>query len=90
MVWTPKTDRVQLYSKLQPHNSTTIDFIWFLNGLYQELQRKLVVVWDRLGARRKAAHALKTLGLKVDEVRVDAPVLTPVDHVWSIAKWGRL
>ena len=55
MVWTPNTDRVQMYFELQPHNATAIDFIGFLSGLHQEWQRELVVVWDRLGGEFRKA-----------------------------------
>ena len=93
LAYTPKAGRLQMHFGLQLHNATATDFVWFLHALHQELQRPMVVVWDRLGAHRKAARVLEALGVKwakFEWLPPYCPELNPVEHVWSTAKWGRL
>ena len=90
---TPHRKRIDLFFELLPHNATCDEFVWFRDRLRHELGRPLVVVWDRLGAHRKAARLLTAL--ECDWVQFEwlpsyAPELNPVEHVWSTAKWGDL
>ncbi|UUO09239.1 transposase [Blastopirellula sp. J2-11] len=93
LCWTPINCRVQLHFQLLNHNATAEDFVEFLQMLHQQLQRKLIIVWDRLGAHRKAARAFRTLKIpwaKFEWLPPYCPELNPVEHVWSTTKWGRL
>ncbi len=89
----PQRRRCELYFELLDHNARYDDFVWFLVQLWKEVGRPLIVVWDRLGAHRKAERILHELGCKwVDFEYLPAycPELNPVEHVWSTTKWGRL
>lgn len=88
-----KRQRLRLFFRLLDHNAKAEDFVWFLNDLRKELQRKLVVVWDNLGAHRRTEHTLTVLGCRwarFARLPPYAPELNPVEHVWTTAKWGRL
>lgn len=89
----PQRRRVRMFFRLLDHNAKAEDFVWFLNDLRRELGRKLYVVWDNLGAHRKAADFLQTIGcrwVRFHRLPPYAPRLNPVEHVWCTAKWGRL
>lgn len=45
-----------MFFKLLDYNAKAEDFVWLLNDLRLELGRKLHVVWDNLGAHRKAEN----------------------------------
>lgn len=79
--------------QLQKRNATAETFFWFLVGLRRELRNQLVVIWDRLGAHRKAARLLTTLGCRwvsFEYLPPYCPELNPVEHVWSTTKYGRM
>jgi transposase len=85
--------RVRMFFRLLDHNATADDFIWFLNDVRLELGRKLHVVWDSLGAHRKAENFFRTISwpwARFHRLPAYAPELNPVEHVWTTAKWGRL
>jgi transposase len=89
----PKRRRVRMFFRLLDHNAKAEDFIWFLNDLRVELGRKLHVVWDNLGAHRRAENCLRTLKChwaRFHRLPPYAPELNPVEHVWTTSKWGRL
>lgn len=89
----PKRRRIQMFFHLLDHNARAEDFIWFLNDLRVELGRKLHVVWDNLGAHRKAENVLRAIECKwvrFHRLPPYAPELNPVEHVWTTAKWGHL
>lgn len=88
-----KRRRLRMFFRLLDHNAKAEDFIWFLNDLRKELKRKLIVVWDNLGAHRRAENALAKFGCgwaRFERLPPYAPELNPVEHVWTTAKWGRL
>ena len=89
----PKRRRVRMFFQLLDHNAKAEDFVWFLNELRTELGRSVHVVWDNLGAHRRAENGLRALGcswVRFHRVPPYAPELNPVEHVWTTAKWGRL
>lgn len=93
LVLTPKRRRCSLYFELLDHNAHFDDFVWFVARLRKEVQRRLLIVWDRLGAHRKAQRILRQLGCDwVDFEYLPAywPELNPTEHVWCTTKWGRL
>lgn len=89
----PRRRRITMFFRLLSHNAKAEDFVWFLNDLRKELARKLIVVWDNLGAHRRAENALAALECRwarFERLPPYAPELNPVEHVWTTAKWGRL
>lgn len=90
---TPHRKRVGLYFELLDHNACAEDFIRFLVHLHRETRHPLMVVWDRLGAHRKAAKAFDRSGCRwidFEYLPAYSPELNPVEHVWVTTKWGRL
>ncbi len=82
----PKRRRVRMFFRLLDHNAKADDFIWFLNDLRLEIRRKLHVVWDNLGAHRRAENFLRTVDCQwacFHRLPAYAPELNPVEHVWS-------
>lgn len=93
LVLSPGRRRVSLFFRLLSHNAKADDFVWFLHDLHQEVKRKLIVVWDNLGAHRRTENALQKLGChwaRFERLPAYAPELNPVEHVWTTAKWGHL
>ena len=57
------------------------------------MRRKLIVVWDRLGAHRKAAHLLRESHLgwfDFEFLPAYAPELNPVEQLWNHTKYSEL
>jgi hypothetical protein len=93
LVLSPKRRRIRMVFRLLDHNAKAEDFIWFLNDLRKELGRKIWVVWDNLGAHRKAENSLRAFRcpwVHFERLPPYAPQLNPVEHVWTTAKWGAL
>lgn len=93
LVLSVKRRRLRMFFRLLDHNAKAEDFIWFLNDLRKEVQRRLVVVWDNLGAHRRTENTLTTLGCgwaRFERLPPYSPELNPVEHIWTTAKWGRL
>ena len=89
----PQRRRVSLYFELLERNARAIDFVGFLIRLRDELKRPLWVIWDRLGAHRSATKLLEEVGapwLNFTFLPAYCPELNPVEHVWSMSKWGEL
>lgn len=90
---TPHRRRCGLYFKLLRHNAKAEDFFWFLVDIRREVRKPLFVVWDRLGAHRKAERWFRELEIRWIEFEyfpAYCPDLDPVEHVWTTTKWGRL
>jgi len=88
LVLSPGRRRIRL-----DHNAKAEDLVWFLNDLRKELGRTIWVVWDNLGAHRKAENCLRALDCRwvhFERLPAYAPRLNPVEHVWTTAKWGAL
>ena len=93
LVLTPGRKRVSMFFQLLDHNAKAEDLAWFLEYLHQEVKRKLWVVWDNLGAHRKAETMLDECQCRwahFERLPAYSPQLNPVEHVWTTAKWGRL
>jgi len=89
----PKRRRVRMFFSLLDHNAKAEDFVGFLDGLRFELGRRLHVVWDNLGAHRKAENFFREIGwphARFHRLPPYAPELNPVEHVWTTGKWGPL
>lgn len=89
----PGRRRVRMFFKLLDHNAKAEDFVWLLNDLRLELGRKLHVVWDNLGAHRRAEnffHDIAWPWARFHRLPPYAPELNPVEHVWTTGKWGPL
>jgi transposase len=59
----------------------------------RELGRPLHVVWDNLGAHRRAENCVRKLdclGARFHRLPAYASGFNPVEHVWTTGKWGRL
>ncbi len=90
---TPHRRKLDLYFELLDHNARAEDFFWFLVSLRREVGRRLIIVWDRLSAHRKAAGVLRELEchwITFEYLPAYCPELNPVGHVWATTKWGSL
>jgi len=93
LVLSPARRRIDLFFKLQSRNAKADDFVWFLNDVRCEVGRNLSVVWDRLGAHRRAEAVLSQLGCgwaKFEYLPAYCPELNPVERVWNQIKYGDL
>ena len=90
----PRRRRVGLYFALQADaNLTAEDLVQFLRHLRRQLQRPLVVVWDRLTAHRgHRVHAFvrRTRGVHLEFLPPYAPELNPVELLWAYLKGNPL
>lgn len=89
----PRRRRVRMFFKLLDHNAKAEDFVWFFNDLRIELGCRLHVVWDNLGAHRKAENFFREIAwpyARFHRLPAYAPELNPVEHVWATGKWGRM
>ena len=90
----PQRRRVGLYFRLQADaNLTAPDIIQFLRHLRRQVQRPIVVVWDRLNAHR--GHAVQRFLRRCPSVHLEflppyAPELNPVELLWSHVKCNPL
>lgn len=88
-----KQRKFRMYFQLQRRNANHETVFWFLVNLRRELSNPLVIIWDRLGAHRKAeSHFIKLEipGTSFEYLPPYCPELNPVEHVWSTTKYGRL
>lgn len=93
LVFDPIRDDLEFYFHLLDHNARGEDFMGFVDQLHTELDRKLIVVWDRLAAHRKADRLLSDFGrtrVHFEYLPPYCPQLNPVEHVWEVAKWCEL
>jgi transposase len=87
------TRKFRMYFQLQRRNANHETLFWFLVHLRRELKNPLVVIWDRLGAHRKAERHFAKLeipGISFESLPAYCPKLNPIEHVWSTTKYGRL
>jgi transposase len=86
--------RVGLYFSLHPNaNIKAVDIVAFLRQLVQQLQRPLVVVWDRLNAH--AAKEVAVLLYDCRRIHVEflppySPELNPAEVLWGHLKMNPL
>jgi len=82
----PRRRRLGLYFALQRRNAKTDDVVAFLLRVRRHLQRRLIVVLDRLAAHRAAARRLTQRhgeAFRFEWLPPYAPQLNPVEYVWS-------
>jgi transposase len=94
LVYEPHRRRqCSMYFQLQRHNANAASFVWFLIELRKELRNRMVVIWDRLAAHRRTEALFRQLEFpwaSFEYLPAYCPQLNPVEHVWSITKYGRL
>lgn len=94
LVWEPHLRKdYRLYFQVKRRNANADAFFYFLVELHRELNNRLIVIWDRLGAHRKAAkvfHKLEIPWIAFEYLPAYCPELNPVEHVWSTTKYGCL
>jgi transposase len=89
----PKALRFGLYYEILDHNCRTSDFLRFIQSVHRQLQRSMILVWDRLSAHCSAAAQLECTGSSWFESHFlpsYAPELDPVEFVWTQAKYHDL
>ena len=89
----PRRRRVGLYFQVFNHNICAEEVVAFLRQVHRHLRRKLLVVWDRYSAHRKAARLLREAGaewLEVVWLPAYAPDLNPVEMVRNHSKYSDL
>lgn len=90
----PCRDQVRLYFRLHPNNNiSSVEVLYFIKQLLQQLKHPIVLIWDRLLAHR--ANKVKnfidnTSRLHVFFLPPYAPELNPVENVWSYLKMNPL
>lgn len=90
----PRRRRVGLLFHTLPDASVTgATVAAFLRRLLRRVRGRLIVVWDRWsGHGRPAVRAVLAAHprLTVERLPPYAPDLNPVEHLWSLVKWGEL
>ncbi len=82
-----------MHFSLQAANAKAEDLLMFLLKLHTELKTKLIVVWDRLGAHRRAERFFRICEcpwISFEYLPAYSPELNPVEHIWTTVKWGRM
>jgi putative transposase len=82
-----------IHFSLQATNAKAEDRLMFLLKLHKELKTKLLVVWDRLGAHRRAERFFRICEcprISFEHLPAYSPELNPVEHIWTTVKWGRM
>jgi hypothetical protein len=90
----PRRRRLGLYFRSLPdqyfNQHAVADFV---RHLLRHLRGPVILVWDRWsGHRGVAIRALQAAHprLELQSLPAYAPVLNPVEHLWSHLKWGEL
>lgn len=87
--------RRQISTPFQIHNDNirTDQVVEFLNQLRRQLQRPMIVCWDRWSVHRAAAKRIKasrTESIDFEWLPAYSPELNPVEARWSHVKFGKL
>jgi transposase len=91
----PRRDRLGLYSQTLPNGYFDNWYITaFLEAMLQELTGRFVVVWDG-GSMHKGEPIRALVDHFADRLNLEmlppyAPMLNPVEPLWSWLKWERL
>ena len=76
----------------EPKGFTATDFARLLDGAHQQLDGKIVLVWDNdrrhLSRAMRTAIAARTAWLTVCQLPAYAPELNPAEGVWSSLRRG--
>lgn len=89
----PVRRRMGLYFRLLDHNLKTPDAVSFVRDLHKEIQKPILLVWDRLNVHRSAAKELLRRApgwLAIEWLPPYAPDLNPVEHIWNQSKYADL
>jgi transposase len=90
----PKTNRLNLYFRLLPHNVHAEDVVDFLRELKKAVGGPLTVLWDRGPVHRKSllvrAYLADHPEIVDEQLPAYSPELNPDELVWSWSKYGRL
>ena len=90
----PLRRRLGLYFRTVPNGSFNgAGVAAFLRQLLRHVRGKVVVIWDRWSGHR-GPHVRAVLAgnprLTLEQLPTYAPVLNPVEHLWSHLKWSAL
>jgi transposase len=91
----PRRDRLELYSQALPNGYfDTWQVAAFLEAMIEALTGRFVVVWDG-GSMHKGDPIRELVGRFADRLVLEklppyAPMLNPVESLWSWLKWQRL
>ena len=89
----PRRRRPGVFFQLHAANIRAEQVIGFLLELRRHVRRRVVVVWDRLGAHRKAARLLREShpgAFGFEFLPPYAPDLNPTEQVWNHTKYSKL
>ena len=91
----PRRDRLELYSQTLPNGYfDTWHVASFLGAMLESLAGRFIVIWDG-GSMHKGDPIRALEGRFADRLSLErlppyAPMLNPVEPLWSWLKWGRL
>jgi transposase len=89
----PVRHRLSLYFQFLVKNADTSQFVELFRQLHHHYRRKVIVVWDRLGAHRSAAahfEAEHPDWFDFEWLPAYAPELNPVEECWNHTKYADL
>ena len=79
----------ELHIQVQPHSTTSVSTIAFLESLHKNIVGDVVLLWDGLPVHRGSAVAKYICDQKwltVERFPAYAPELNPVEYLWSSLK----
>ena len=89
----PVCRRPGVFFRLHAANIRAEQAVAFLMELRRHVRRRVLVVWDRLGAHRKAARLLQESRpewFDFEFLPAYAPDLNPVEQLWNHTKYSEL
>lgn len=92
----PERNRLGLYFELLPDNTnaTAEAVVRFLRQIRSQIQRRMIVIWDRHNIHDRAMLVRKFLarnkGVSTEKLPAYAPELNPDEQVWTHTKYARL
>jgi transposase len=89
----PNRRRISTYFRVHDENICAPDVVAFVRHLHRQLQRPLILIWDRWPVHRSAAKRLTATvcpWLTVEWLPAYAPELNPVEPMWSQTKYADL
>ena len=82
--------RLGFYFHIHDENVDATKAVEFVRWIQRKLQRKLIVVWDRLNAHRTAERRIKDRSgnrIHFEYLPSYSPQLNPVEQIWQHSKW---
>jgi transposase len=89
----PKRQRISLPFQIHDDNIHTDEVVAFIQQLRRQLQRPLIIIWDRWPVHRAAAKRLATSRMQqidFEWLPAYAPELNPVEPRWSHTKFSEM